>query len=471
MTFGSGSEVSRNPPGLRCLVCDEIDAAKHYGSVCCSGCKGFFRRTVRFHKVYDCPFGKQCSIKKEFRNCCRACRFNKCLKVGLNPLLVHGDRGVTNPEISGKLKASRKFAFPELPISPDIENPNATTSFNPLKPKIKKELQEESDEIQILAVPGRSFTTVTLDLPLGRLNFVTSSGSDPSSIWEYFGNVEKFIDEFADSADFGHLTEGFPIELNLSAKECIQKPRMICQRTKMDWAPNFFMKASHIKGAWARSVQAFFDWISFIPEFEELSDTDRELLTRGRGMSSVWMLFTHRSAVTQAPGLVFTGGCYFPRDKRLWDQIEVEAQLAGKKLSDLANNEIIDEMRNLNISTTECALLKLLSLFMTVPQLSPEGVTIVQRARRKYTNVLNEFVRMNYPQLDASGILERISRLMLLLPPIERVSQLDDDTMGMMAVFNMANMKGSLTYEMHIQKNEGIKSDSGSQKDSQFTVL
>lgn len=27
--------------------------------------------------------------------------------------------------------------------------------------------------------------------------------------------------------------------------------------------------------------------------------------------------------------------------------------------------------------------------------------------------------------------------------------------MGMMAVFNMANMQGSLTYEMHLRKNEG----------------
>ena len=53
----------------------------------------------------------------------------------------------------------------------------------------------------------------------------------------------------------------------------------------------------------------------------------------------------------------------------------------------------------------------------------------------------------------------------------QRASQIDDDTMGMMAVFNMANMKGSLTYEMHIQKNEGIKSGSDTMNDSHFTVL
>lgn len=29
--------------------------------------------------------------------------------------------------------------------------------------------------------------------------------------------------------------------------------------------------------------------------------------------------------------------------------------------------------------------------------------------------------------------------------------------MGMMAVFNMADMRGSLTYEMHVQKNESNK--------------
>lgn len=29
-----------------------------------SGCKGFFRRSVRFNKVYECPYDKKCVIEK-----------------------------------------------------------------------------------------------------------------------------------------------------------------------------------------------------------------------------------------------------------------------------------------------------------------------------------------------------------------------------------------------------------------------
>jgi hypothetical protein len=69
MTFDQILPISASSTPTRgfftqCLVCEEGEAAKHYGSVCCSGCKGFFRRTVRFHKVYDCPFGKKCNIRK-----------------------------------------------------------------------------------------------------------------------------------------------------------------------------------------------------------------------------------------------------------------------------------------------------------------------------------------------------------------------------------------------------------------------
>lgn len=103
----------------------------------------------------------------------------------------------------------------------------------------------------------------------------------------------------------------------------------------------------------------------------------------------------------------------------MWDHIDIETQMAGRRLSDLAHSEVIDEMKNLNVSFTECALLKLISLFMAVPQMSSEGVSIIQNARRKYMNVLTEYVRASHPDLDAVGVINRVSRLMFLLPVIE----------------------------------------------------
>ena len=73
--------------------------------------------------------------------------------------MVHGDRGVTNPEISAKIaKPPKGFSLPELPVSPDLDNSTATTSFSTSKPevKVKKEIQDE--EVQVLTIPSKSLT-------------------------------------------------------------------------------------------------------------------------------------------------------------------------------------------------------------------------------------------------------------------------------------------------------------------------
>lgn len=123
--------------------------------------------------------------------------------------------------------------------------------------------------------------------------------------------------------------------------------------------------------------------------------------------------------MANAHGILFTGGAYFPRDKRLWSELDSISKLSGQRISDIANDEIIDEMRSLQVTTTECALLKLLSFFMVVPNLTSEGIAIVQEARRKYTNVLTEFIRQSHPEMNICEVIGRMSRLMLLLPAIE----------------------------------------------------
>lgn len=75
-----------------CCVCNDEASGRHYGSVTCFGCKGFFRRTVRANKVYTCRYDKQCQIDKIGRNVCRSCRFRKCLEVGMEPDAIRPDR-------------------------------------------------------------------------------------------------------------------------------------------------------------------------------------------------------------------------------------------------------------------------------------------------------------------------------------------------------------------------------------------
>ncbi|EGT33450.1 CBN-NHR-2 protein [Caenorhabditis brenneri] len=74
-----------------CMICGDNATGYHYGVMSCEGCKGFFRRTVHKNVEYVCAKGPSCSFSYE--NCamnrgtrtrCQACRFKRCIEVGMN---------------------------------------------------------------------------------------------------------------------------------------------------------------------------------------------------------------------------------------------------------------------------------------------------------------------------------------------------------------------------------------------------
>ncbi|UYV67269.1 Hr39 [Cordylochernes scorpioides] len=66
-----------------CPVCSDRISGFHYGIFSCESCKGFFKRTVQNKKNYVCVRGGGCHITVVTRKKCPACRFDKCLKMGM----------------------------------------------------------------------------------------------------------------------------------------------------------------------------------------------------------------------------------------------------------------------------------------------------------------------------------------------------------------------------------------------------
>ncbi|OWA54960.1 hypothetical protein BV898_19347 [Hypsibius exemplaris] len=54
----------------------------HFSVSTCEGCKAFFRRTIENGRLYVCKFNNNCVIAR-VNACCRACRYRKCLDVGM----------------------------------------------------------------------------------------------------------------------------------------------------------------------------------------------------------------------------------------------------------------------------------------------------------------------------------------------------------------------------------------------------
>lgn len=66
-----------------CLVCGDLSSGYHYGVNSCEACKAFFKRTIQGNIEYACLADKTCVIDKRRRKACQACRYKKCLVVGM----------------------------------------------------------------------------------------------------------------------------------------------------------------------------------------------------------------------------------------------------------------------------------------------------------------------------------------------------------------------------------------------------
>lgn len=75
------ANVSVLPP---CRICGEKASGFHYGANTCEACKGFFRRSLRKKEKYKCVGRGRCEIRSSKRSLCGACRYRKCLAVGMS---------------------------------------------------------------------------------------------------------------------------------------------------------------------------------------------------------------------------------------------------------------------------------------------------------------------------------------------------------------------------------------------------
>ncbi|XP_068607770.1 estrogen receptor beta-like [Brachionichthys hirsutus] len=75
-----------------CAVCHDYASGYHYGVWSCEGCKAFFKRSIQGHNDYICPATNQCTIDKNRRKSCQACRLRKCYEVGMMKCGVRRER-------------------------------------------------------------------------------------------------------------------------------------------------------------------------------------------------------------------------------------------------------------------------------------------------------------------------------------------------------------------------------------------
>lgn len=87
-----------------CSICGSLAEGVRFGSQTCQACAAFFRRSIAENKVYKCSNSSKCEILHQ-RNHCRACRLEKCFKVGMKRELVNDVKSVL-PDFSSQMPST-----------------------------------------------------------------------------------------------------------------------------------------------------------------------------------------------------------------------------------------------------------------------------------------------------------------------------------------------------------------------------
>uniref|UniRef100_A0AAY4AY10 Estrogen receptor n=1 Tax=Denticeps clupeoides TaxID=299321 RepID=A0AAY4AY10_9TELE len=122
LTAGQSGALDMVKETRYCAVCSDYASGYHYGVWSCEGCKAFFKRSIQGHNDYMCPATNQCTIDRNRRKSCQACRLRKCYEVGMMKGGFRKERGsrALRYEKRRNLPRERERATSELQTNDEI---------------------------------------------------------------------------------------------------------------------------------------------------------------------------------------------------------------------------------------------------------------------------------------------------------------------------------------------------------------
>ncbi|XP_030070639.1 estrogen receptor beta [Microcaecilia unicolor] len=175
----NGSDYSshsvNNPSSKRdthfCAVCSDYASGYHYGVWSCEGCKAFFKRSIQGHNDYICPATNQCTIDKNRRKSCQACRLRKCFEVGMMKcgtrrercgyrIIRHRRHSEDQMHCIVKSKKSMEHISREKEIFPSVLSPEQFVTTL---------IEAEPPNVLLMNRPNKPFTEASMMMSLTKL--------------------------------------------------------------------------------------------------------------------------------------------------------------------------------------------------------------------------------------------------------------------------------------------------------------
>nr|AAX14000.1 estrogen receptor beta [Oryzias javanicus] len=156
-----------------CAVCHDYASGYHYGVWSCEGCKAFFKRSIQGHTDYICPATNQCTIDKNRRKSCQACRLRKCYEVGMTKCGVRKERGSYRSAPArrvSRLSSQSRISGPKVSSGPKESSGSESSSLH-LTPEqlIERMMEAEPPDIYLMKDTKTPLTEAVVMMSLTNL--------------------------------------------------------------------------------------------------------------------------------------------------------------------------------------------------------------------------------------------------------------------------------------------------------------
>ncbi|KAK0422740.1 hypothetical protein QR680_007754 [Steinernema hermaphroditum] len=374
-----------------CSVCESPQSASpHFGTVSCLACAAFFRRTVSLNIIFQCK-GKEkgkCRIFHELRMICRACRYDKCIRAGMQRSCVQKRRDMENT--MRKRSAARSAAsslHQEVSSNTSSEDSAEYGSYTNPDPFSRDPFSPFSDQ-KCPAVPSASLSSIPFP-----------EAPRPSRLLDFYVQQEQRTMDRR-RVMFGHEDIGSLVDDNGGIP--FKKERLV----------PYTVKSYHTNLRFDHLLTL--EFLKALPGFADLCKTDKLSLYRywllGFGAIDAAYITSMMGVVDQGI-MVLTNGTFLSTkdtstgyDGEEGISAEEKQKLFWPMYSHL-NNGLIQPMDRLQLDQVEYTAMKALSLWQAVYfELTPDGKNLAKEHQRAIIKDFHDYYKDREDDSDGSEV-------------------------------------------------------------------
>ncbi|KAJ8016695.1 hypothetical protein DPEC_G00009980 [Dallia pectoralis] len=355
-------EFDRNMPRI-CGVCGDKATGFHFNAMTCEGCKGFFRRSMKRKASFTCPFNGSCTITKDNRRHCQACRLKRCVDIGMMKEFI-----LTDEEVQRKKDLIQKRKEEEA-------------AREALRPR----LDEEQSQVIASLVEAHhktyddSYSDFSRFRPPVREGPVTRSASRASSL-------HSLSDASSDS--FNHSPESVDTKLMNFSSLLMMYQDSAGSPDSIDSDGSKLSMLPHLADLVSYSIQKVIGFAKMIPGFRELTAEDQIALLKSSAIEII-MLRSNQSFNLED----MSWSCGGPDFKYCVNDV-TKAGHTLELLEPLVKFQV--SLKKLNLHEEEHVLL------MAICLLSPDRPGVqdhpkIEVLQNHLSEVLQAYIRVNHP--------------------------------------------------------------------------